>query len=413
MMKKKIAVIGAGAAGLMAAGTAAELGCDVTLFERNTLLGKKLGITGKGRCNVTNDCTAEDFMKNITSNGKFLFSAINRFSPRDTIEFFESHGVPLKTERGNRVFPVSDKAVDIVLALKSFVLNAGVHIVNERVKDLIANDKEICEIVTYSKSFRDFDEVILATGGLSYPLTGSTGDGYKIAERLGHTVVSPTPSLVGLQSEDKLCRDAQGLAPKNVSLKVVDTTKNKVIYEDFGEMLFTHFGVSGPLVLSASAHMRPMEPGRYKLLIDLKPALDEKTLGARVLSDFEKYQNKNFENALSDLLPSKLIRPFIKLCGIPYDKKVNSITKAEREAVVDLLKALPVTVRGFCPIDEAIVTAGGVKTSEIEPGTMRSKLYNNLYFAGEVIDVDAYTGGFNLQIAFSTGVCAATAASKE
>lgn len=410
MKKKKIAVIGGGAAGLMAAGTAAELGGDVTLFERNTLLGKKVGITGKGRCNVTNDCTADEFMKSITTNGKFLFSAINRFSPRDTMEFFEAHGVPLKTERGNRVFPVSDKAVDIVLALKRFVTDAGVNIITERVKDLVAENGRISEIITYSKSYSGFDEVILATGGLSYPLTGSTGDGYRIAERLGHTIVTPKPSLVGLQSEDKLCRDAQGLAPKNVAIKVYDTQKNKVIYEDFGEMLFTHFGVSGPLILSASAHMRPMEMGRYKILIDLKPALDQKTLDARVLSDFAKYQNKNFENALADLLPSKLIRPFIKLCGIPYDKKVNSITKAEREKIVEMLKALPVTVRGFCPIDEAIVTSGGVKTSEIEPGTMRSKLYSNLYFAGEVIDVDAYTGGFNLQIAFSTGVIAANGA---
>ncbi|MCQ2436720.1 MAG: NAD(P)/FAD-dependent oxidoreductase [Clostridia bacterium] len=411
MIKTKIAVIGGGAAGLMAAGRAAQNGADVTVFERNSLLAKKLGITGKGRCNVTNDCTPEAFMNNLTSNRKFMFSAINRFSPQNTMSFFESLGVPLKTERGNRVFPVSDKAVDIVMAMKKYVISSGCHIVTERVRSLTADGGVISGIVTEHATHTGFDAVILATGGMSYPLTGSTGDGYKMAEALGHTVVPPTPSLVGIESEDKLCRDCQGLAPKNVGIKVLDTAKNKVIYDDFGEMLFTHFGVSGPLILSASAHMRPMEKGRYRILIDMKPALDSETLDKRILSDFDKYKNKNLENALTDLMPSKLIRPYISVCGLSPEVKVNAITHAERAKMTETLKALPVSVRGFRPIDEAIVTSGGIKTSEIEPSTMRSKLIENLYFAGEIIDVDAYTGGFNLQIAFSTAVAAADAAS--
>lgn len=409
MKRKKIAVIGAGPAGMMAAGRMANSGCEVTLFERNSLLGKKLGITGKGRCNLTNDSTPEEFMKNITTNGKFLFSAINRFSCRDTMDFFESLGVKLKVERGNRVYPCSEKAVDIVLAMKKFVLDAKVSIINERVRSIKAENGRVSGIVTESRVYNDFDSVLLCTGGMSYPLTGSTGDGYEMAHALGHTIVEPTPSLVGLWSEDKLCRDAQGLSLKNAAIKVIDTEKNKQVYEDFGEMLFTHFGISGPMILSASAHLRPMAPKKYKVLIDLKPALTHEALDARVLSDFEKYKNKNFENSLSDLLPSKLIRPFIYMCGIGYDKKVNSITHGERERVVSTLKALPVTISGFRPIDEAIVTSGGIKTSEIDPKTMKSKIIDGLYFAGEIIDVDAYTGGFNLQIAFSTAVCAADA----
>lgn len=408
-MKKKVAVIGGGAAGMLAAGRIARGGCSVTLFERNLLLGKKLGITGKGRCNLTNDVPPEEFMKNVATNGKFLFSAINRFTCRDTMAFFESLGVKLKTERGNRVFPESDKAVDIVLALKKYVLDAGVTIKTERVTKLDAENGEIVAIITEKGRHAGYHDVLLCTGGASYPLTGSTGDGYEMARALGHTVTEIMPSLVGLWSEDKLCRDAQGLSLKNVAIKVVDGEKNKAVYEDFGEMLFTHFGLSGPMILSASAHTRPMEKGRYTVFIDLKPALSPEQLDARVLSDFDKYKNKNFENSLVDLFPSKLIRPFIYMCGVAPDRKVNSITRAEREKIVSTMKALPVSISGFRPIDEAIVTSGGVKTSEIDPKTMHSKLVNNLYFAGEIIDVDAYTGGFNLQIAFSTAVTAADA----
>ncbi|MBR6050649.1 MAG: NAD(P)/FAD-dependent oxidoreductase [Clostridia bacterium] len=408
-VKKKVAVIGGGAAGMLAAGRIARGGCSVTLFERNSLLGKKLGITGKGRCNLTSDVPAEDFMKNVTKNGKFLFSAINRFSCRDTMDFFTSLGVKLKTERGGRVFPESDKAVDVVLALKKYVLDAGVSIKTERVTSLDAENGNITAITTEKNKYTGFDDVLLCTGGASYPLTGSTGDGYGIARALGHTVTEIMPSLVGLWSEDKLCRDTQGLSLKNVSIKVYDNAKNKAVYEDFGEMLFTHFGLSGPLILSASAHTRPMEKDRYTVFIDLKPALTVEQLDARVLSDFDKYKNKNFENSLVDLFPSKLIQPFIYMCGIEKGRKVNSITRAEREKIVSLIKALPIRISGFRPIDEAIVTSGGVKTSEIDPKTMRSKKVNNLYFAGEIIDVDAYTGGFNLQIAFSTAVTAADA----
>jgi len=402
-----IAVIGAGPAGMMAAGRLAAAGFSVSLFEKNDLLGKKLGITGKGRCNLTNDCTPETFMKNITTNGKFLFSAVNRFSPRDTMAFFEGLGVTLKVERGNRVFPVSDRATDVVLAMKKYVISSGAKIINERVTALRANDNGISQVITEKRKYESFDEVVLCTGGLSYPLTGSTGDGFEFARALGHTVTPPVPSLVGLESEDKLCRDTQGLSLKNVAIMVLDTALDKVIFDDFGEMLFTHFGMSGPLILSASAHLRPMERDRYVVYIDLKPALDAEQLDARVLSDFEKYKNKNLDNALGDLLPQKLIHPFIKACGLEYGEKVNSVTRAERAKIVGTLKRLPVSVRGFRPIDEAIVTSGGVKTSEIDPKTMRSKKVKNLFFAGEVIDVDAYTGGFNIQIALSTGVCCA------
>ena len=411
MNERKIAVIGGGAAGMLAAGYAAKLGAQVTLFERNTLLGKKLGITGKGRCNVTNNCTPEEFIKNITANGKFLYSAINRFSPADTMAFFEEHGVPLKTERGNRVFPVSDNAVDIVLALKKYCLQNGVNIVIERVTDLIGNeDGTLSGVVTEKREHTGFDAVILCTGGVSYPVTGSTGDGYRLARSVGHTIKEPIPSLVGLTSDDEICAASMGLALKNVAVTVTDTVKKKVVYKDFGEMLFCHFGISGPMILSASAHLRPMQKDRYLVAIDLKPALDVQTLDKRILSDFEKIKNRNFANAFDALLPAKLREPFIKLTGISPDKKINAITAEERRRVVALMKGIPVSVTGFRPITEAIVTSGGIAVKEIEPNTMRSKLCPNLYFAGEVIDLDAYTGGFNLQIAFATAHAAAVAA---
>ena len=411
MNERKIAVIGGGAAGMLAAGYAAKLGAKVTLFERKTLLGKKLGITGKGRCNVTNNCTPEEFIKNITANGKFLYSAINRFSPADTMAFFEELGVPLKTERGNRVFPVSDNAVDIVLALKKYCLQNGVNIVIERVTDLIGNeDGTLSGVVTEKREHTGFDAVILCTGGVSYPVTGSTGDGYRLARSVGHTIKEPIPSLVGLTSDDEICAASMGLALKNVAVTVTDTVKKKVVYKDFGEMLFCHFGISGPMILSASAHLRPMQKDRYLVAIDLKPALDVQTLDKRILSDFEKIKNRNFANAFDALLPAKLREPFIKLTGISPDKKINAITAEERRRVVALMKGIPFSVTGFRPITEAIVTSGGITVKEIEPNTMRSKLCPNLYFAGEVIDLDAYTGGFNLQIAFATAHAAAAAA---
>ncbi len=412
MNKTKIAVIGGGPAGMLAAGHAAELGAEVTLFERNTLLGRKLGITGKGRCNLTNDCTPDEFIKNVTANGKFLFSAINRFSSADTMALLESLGVPLKTERGKRVFPVSDKATDVVLALKHYCLKNGVRIVCDRISELIQKaDGTLSGVRSEKKDYVGYDAVILCTGGLSYPVTGSTGDGYRMAESVGHTVTPRIPSLVGLCSDDFVCRETMGLSLKNVAVSVIDTKKkNKVIYRDFGEMLFCHFGISGPLVLSASAHLRPMESGRYLVSIDLKPALDAQALDKRLLSDFEKYKNRNFINAFDELLPAKLREPFIKLCAIPTDKKIHSITSEERHRICELLKNLPVTITGFRPIGEAIVTSGGVSVKEIEPQTMRSKKCPNLYFAGEVMDLDAYTGGFNLQIAFCTAHAAAEAA---
>ena len=411
MTKPKIAVVGGGAAGMMAAGHAASLGADVTIFERNSLLGKKLGITGKGRCNLTNDCTPNEFIKNVTANGKFLYSAANRFSPSDTMAFFESIGVPLKTERGNRVFPVSDHAVDVVLALKRYCLSGGCRIVEDRITGLIKNeDGTLSGVRSEVRTYRGYDAVILCTGGVSYPGTGSTGDGYALAASVGHTIKTPTPSLVGLESDASVCREAQGLALKNVGIAVIDTENGKTIYRDFGEMLFCHFGISGPMILSASAHMRPMRSGKYTVFIDLKPALDKETLDRRLLSDFEKYKNRNFANAFDELLPSALREPFAELCGIASDKKINAVTHEERRRIIELMKALPISITGFRPIAEAIVTSGGVSVSEITPQTMCSKRCPNLYFAGEVMDLDAYTGGFNLQIAFSTAVAAADAA---
>lgn len=394
---------------MMAAIHAARLGAAVTVFEKNDRCGRKLRITGKGRCNVTNHCTRDVFFANVTGNARFLFSAWDRFGSEDTEAFFEALGVPLKIERGNRVFPASDKATDIVDALVRECREAGVKIVQAAVRELLLEGERVCGVVS-AKGEERFDGVIVATGGASYPLTGSTGDGYRFAKAAGHSVVPPTPSLVPLVEDGNFCAQVQGLSLRNVRLTVRDTVKNKTVFEDFGEMLFTHYGLTGPLVLSASAHLSDIEAGRYTALIDLKPALDEKTLDARVLSDFKKYQNRDFLNALSDLLPQKLIAPLVRLSGIDARKKVNAITREERHALVSLLKALPVQVRGFRPIAEAIVTKGGVSLAEISPRTMASKKMHGLYFAGEVLDLDAYTGGFNLQIAFSTAVLAGESA---
>lgn len=406
---RRVAVIGAGAAGMMAAITAAEAGANVTLFERNDRVGKKLRITGKGRCNVTNNCDNNEFLTNVPTNPRFLYASLSRFSTADTMAFFEEAGVPLKTERGKRVFPVSDRAADIVSAMEKKCREAGVTIVHRRVRGLLVQDGRICGL-RYGESEEAFDAVIVCTGGRSYSMTGSDGDGYRFATEAGHTVTPLHPSLVPLVAEGRLCASLQGLSLKNVSLTIKLTQSQKTVYEDFGEMLFTHYGLTGPLVLSASAHLSDITPGKYEALIDLKPALDEKTLDARILSDFSKYQNRDLINALGDLLPQKMIAPYIGLCGIDPRKKVNSITREERERMVHVLKGIRVGLIGFRPIEEAIVTRGGVSVKEVDPKTMQSKLVEGLYFAGEVLDVDAYTGGFNLQIAFSTATVAGTSA---
>lgn len=407
MDKLRIAVIGGGAAGLMAAGRAAELGADVTLYERNRTTGKKLLITGKGRCNVANACDIPTFINNVMTNPRFMYTALSRFSPEDSMAFFEGRGVALKVERGNRVFPASDKSADIVMALRGYIAEHSVRVVNARVLDILPEGDMISVLTSERKV--PFDRVILATGGKSYPLTGSTGDGYEFAKRLGIAVTPQHGSLVPLECEEWYCRAMQGLALRNVGVKASDES-GKVVYDDFGELLFTHFGISGPTVLSMSAHLADIGKKRYTVSIDLKPALDEATLDKRLLSEFAKYGNRNFDNSLSDLLPKKMIDVFVKLSGISPVKKVNEITKEERRRIASLLKDFRVTVKRTRPIDEAIVTAGGIDVRGINPKTMESKQYEGLYFAGEVIDVDAYTGGFNLQIAFSTARLAAESA---
>ncbi len=402
MVSKKVIVIGAGAAGMMAAGTAAQLGAKVTLLEKNPRVGRKIMITGKGRCNVTNRCDVPAFISNVPVNGRFLYSAASHFPPEDVMAFFESLGVPLKTERGNRVFPVSDKAVDIVDALRTFVLDSGVTLINEAAKALILENGEAIGVKGEGERYYA-DSVIVACGGKSYPLTGSTGDGYLLAKQAGHTIVPLKPSLVPLESSDTDCKSMQGLSLKNVSLKIIDNNSNKEIYSDFGEMLFTHFGISGPMVLSASSHIREMPPNRYRAVIDLKPALTEEQLDKRLQKEFLQNTNRDVSNAFSGLLPRKIIIPVLKRWGVPFDKKCNVVTREERHALCGLLKGFTIPLTGFRPLEEAIITSGGVNTAELNPKTMESKLIAGLYFAGEVIDCDAYTGGFNLQIAWCTG----------
>lgn len=399
-----ILIIGGGAAGLMAAGVVSMSGKKVTVLERNEKPARKVMITGKGRCNVTNNCDSlDDLIANVPVNGRFLYSAFSSFMPRDTMELFEDMGVPLKTERGNRVFPVSDKAFDVVDALVSFATDDGAEIVKARATELIIEDGCVRGVITEDGERIFAEKVLVATGGKSYPATGSTGDGYSLAQQAGHTVTELKPSLVSLVCHEGFCTDLQGLALKNVAIKVVDTAKKKEIYKDMGEMLFTHFGVSGPMILSASSHMRNMERGRYHILVDMKPALTPEQLDSRILRDFSENNNKNFINSLGGLLPRKMIPVVVRLSGIRPTEKVNQITKEQRAKLVSVLKEFRITVNDFSSIKDAIVTSGGVKVSEINPKTMESKLVRNLYFAGEVIDVDAYTGGFNLQIAFSTG----------
>lgn len=398
-------IVGGGAAGMMAAITAAGLGKSTLLLEKMNRCGKKISITGKGRCNVTNNCTSDDFFANIPTNPRFLYSAYAGFNSQDCMDFFERLGVPLKTERGNRVFPVSDKAEDIVRALEQGCEDHGVNRIFSKVTEIITEDGAVKGVKCGSRTYFA-PSVLIATGGKSYPGTGSDGDGYRFAEELGHTVTDIKPSLVPIESDDDYCREMMGLSLKNVVLTLKDTVKNKVVFSEMGEMLFTHFGVSGPLVLSASSHIPQVESGRYIFYIDLKPALDEKKLDERILRDFKEIPNRIFANSLSKLLPSKMIPTVVELSGIDGEKQVNSVTKQERQRLVSLLKAFPVHIRSFRPIAEAIVTSGGVKVSEVSPKTMESKLVKGLYFAGEILDVDGYTGGFNLQIAFSTGCLA-------
>ena len=404
--QRQVAIIGGGPAGMMAAVYAAQNGAMVTLFEKNNRLGKKLGITGKGRCNVTNDCENGEFLKNVISNPKFLYASISNFETSDTKAFFENAGVPLKTERGRRVFPVSDKAIDIVNAMKKELDQNGVSVKNEKVMEIFANGGKVTGLKT-SRGEYSFDAIIVATGGVSYTGTGSDGDGFKFAKALGHEITPLVPSLVPLET----CEDVSeimGVSLKNVTLKIRNNENGKIVFEELGEMLFTHFGISGPLTLSASCHMKDMKKGKYSAIIDFKPALDRDTLNNRVLSDFSKQLNKDFQNSLGGLLPSKIIPFMIKKSGIDPQAKVNSITKEERGRLLDILKGLTLEIACFRSINEAIITQGGVKTNEINPSTMESKKVKGLYFAGEIIDVDAYTGGYNLQIAFSTGALAGT-----
>lgn len=403
-MERKVLIIGAGAAGLMAAGAASARGLDVTVLERNERPARKVMITGKGRCNLTNNCSdINELISNVPVNGRFLYSAFSNFMPSDTVELFEDMGVPLKCERGSRVFPVSDKAADIVDALVRYGTDDGAQIICARVNRLIIEGGKLKGVGTQDGEEYRAERVVVATGGMSYKLTGSTGDGYELARQAGHTVVEPKPSLVPLTAHEGFCSELMGLSLRNVGLKITDGKRNKTVYEDFGEMLFTHFGVSGPMILSASAHLKDMEKGRYIIHIDLKPALTAEQLDSRILRDFSENTNKNYINSLGALLPRKLIPVVARLSGIAPKAKINQITREERQRLVALLKDFKVTVNGFRPIDEAIVTSGGVKVSEINPKTMESKLLPGLFFAGEVIDVDAYTGGFNLQTAFSTG----------
>lgn len=412
-MQAELLVIGAGAAGLMAAGTAGEMAVETVLLERNDRPARKVMITGKGRCNVTNACDSlNELIANVPVNGRFLYSAFSRFMPSDTVDFFESRSVMLKKERGNRVFPVSDKAVDIVDALHNFAVDNGAEIVKGRAVELIIENGEVKGAVTDEGERIYAKAVIVACGGKSYPQTGSTGDGYTLARMAGHNIVPIKPSLVPLEAHEGFCTDLQGLSLRNVAIRVVDTKTQKEIYKDFGEMLFTHYGVSGPMILSASSHMREMERGRYKILIDLKPGLTYEQLDARVLRDFAENVNRNFINSLNALLPKKLVPVVVRLCKVPISTKVNQITKEQRQTLVNLLKNFTVTVTDFRPVEEAIITSGGVDVTQINPKTMESKLVKGLYFAGEVIDADAYTGGFNLQIAFSTGRLAGESAAQ-
>lgn len=429
----KVVVIGGGPAGIMSAISAKNSGNDVILIEKMNSLGKKLLITGKGRCNITSSLNINEFIQNIPGNGRFLYSAFQNFTNEDIINLLKKHNVKVKEERGNRIFPVSDKSKDVLDAFYEELKNLNVKIyTNSTVNRIIIKDASVTGVeytFNNNKYTINADKVILATGGKSYPTTGSTGDGYEMAKKLGHTITEIKPSLIPIVANEnsaiekinlenyknskELCKSLQGLSLKNVKIQFEDIEKNKVIYDDFGEMLFTHFGISGPTILSSSAHIirykninELLKQGKIILKIDLKPALSNEKLDLRILRDFEKEKNKLFRNSLDELLPQKLIDPVIHLSGINPNKKVNEISKKERMQLLKILKEFCITISGFRPVEEAIITAGGINIKEINPKTMESKLINNLYFAGEIIDVDAYTGGFNLQIAYSTGVTA-------
>ncbi len=416
----KVIVIGGGPAGILASISASSCGDEVTILEKMPTIGKKLLITGKGRCNITSSIDIQDFIKNIPGNGMFLYSAFNNFNNKDIIKLLEDNGLKVKEERGNRIFPVTDRSVDVLDTFKRILKKCKVKIINNaEVKEIVVKDKKITGAV-YEKEGNTYainaEKIILATGGKSYPGTGSTGDGYKMVEKLGHTVKPIKPSLVPLESKGeslKVCQRLQGLSLKNVAIKIMDTQKNKEIYEDFGEMLFTHFGVSGPTILSGSAHLiryknieELLKNNYIKLYIDLKPALSEKKLDERILRDFSEEKNKALKNSLNKLLPQKMIETVILKSEIDENKKVNEITRVERLKLVNILKKFEITINGFRPVEEAIVTSGGINIKEINPKTMESKIIEGLFFAGEIIDVDAYTGGFNLQIAYSTGYTA-------
>ena len=400
MNRHDVLVLGGGPAGMMAAIAAAESGADCAVLEPNSRLGKKLNITGKGRCNLTNNCGVQELMQNVPQNGRFLYSAFSKYDSQDVMAFFECLGVPLKTERGNRVFPVSDRSFDISGALERHLNDLHVPWIHDRGRNLLLEQGAISGVAG-ERGIYPARCVVIATGGVSYPLTGSTGDGYRLAASVGHSVVHPRPSLVPLVEKGSLCASMQGLSLRNVTLTAYEAGKK--IYQDFGELLFTHFGLSGPLALSASAHMRHFGDLDYRVEIDLKPALDEQTLDKRLLSDFEKHINSDFINALGDLLPKKMIPTVVACSGIDARSKVHSVTREQRRRLMHLLKHFSIDIGGARPVEEAIVTSGGVSVGEVNPSTMASKLVSGLFFAGEVLDVDAYTGGFNLQIAWSTG----------
>lgn len=418
----KVVVIGGGPAGMMAAITSAKQGNDVILLEKMKSCGRKLLITGKGRCNITSSLPMDKFIENIPENGKFLYSVFKNFTNQDIITLLKENNVNVKEERGNRIFPLSDRSLDVLQAFENEMKKNNVKIYTEtEVKEIKTKDNAVNKVIYLNKRSGIVEEiltekVILATGGKSYPLTGSTGDGYNIAKELGHTITKISGSLVPLISKNEdlqLCQAMQGLSLRNISMKIVDEEKNKKIYEDFGELLFTHFGVSGPTILSSSAHIlryknveELLQREKIKLQIDLKPALNEEKLNLRLLRDFEKYKNKQIINSLNELLPKKMIEPVIKKAKIKNEKRINEITKQERENLIRVIKCFEITISGFRPIEEAIITRGGINVKEINPKTMESKIIKGLYFAGEIIDVDAYTGGFNLQIAYSTGYTA-------
>ena len=410
----RVIVVGGGPAGMMAAITAAENGNEVIIIEKMPSFGRKLLITGKGRCNITSSLYMSEFIKNTPGNGKFLYSAFQNYTNKDIIEFLKRQGLEVKEERGNRIFPVTDKSIDVLNCFKKRIDELKIQYkLNTRVEKILIKNNEVLAIRT-DKEIIKTDKIILATGGKSYPLTGSTGDGYKMAKDIGHTIIPIKPSLVPMEVYEKEeCKRLQGLSLRNVGIKIIDTDRKKIIYEDFGEMIFTHFGISGPIILSGSAHLVKYKDIEYLLRkkyinisIDLKPALTEEQLDDRILRDFNTFKNKQFKHSLDKLLPQKIIPVVIELSKIHESKKVNEITKEERKRLVELLKNFTITIKSFRPVEEAIITCGGINTKEIDPKTMESKVIKGLYFAGEIIDVDSYTGGFNLQIAYSTGYTA-------